>query len=67
MPVILPAGAEAVWLDAATPAPQLGELMAGLSSSELALHPVGPAVNDARCDGPECLMPPVPAAQTALF
>ncbi len=67
MPVILPAGAEAVWLDAATSPVQLGELMAGLSPSSYALHPVGPAVNDARYDGPECLKPPVHAAQAALF
>jgi hypothetical protein len=31
------------------------------------LTPVGPAVNDARYDGPECLAPPVPAGQTTLF
>ncbi len=67
MPVILPAEAETVWLDAATSPAQLRELMAGLPASSFALHPVGSAVNDARYDGPECLMPPVPAAQVALF
>lgn len=67
MPVILSAEAETVWLDAATSPAQLGELMAGLPASSFALHPVGSAVNDARYDGPECLMPPVPTAQVALF
>jgi len=67
MPVILPAGAEPVWLDAATSPARLRELMAGLSPSSYALHPVSPAVNDARYDGPECLKPPVHAAQAALF
>ena len=32
-----------------------------------ALTEVGFAVNDARYDGPECLAPPAPAAQAALF
>jgi putative SOS response-associated peptidase YedK len=67
MPVILPPDGEAAWLDAATPPAELRELMAGLSHPPFALAPVGSAVNDARYDGPECLMPPARPAQTALF
>jgi putative SOS response-associated peptidase YedK len=55
MPVILPREAEAIWLD----------LLAPLDPADTAIHPVGPAVNDARFDGPECLAPwedtPAPA------
>jgi putative SOS response-associated peptidase YedK len=67
MPVILEPPAEAEWLDASTPRPRLLELVAGLAPEEMALHPVGGAVNDARYDGPECLEPPVPSAQSTLF
>jgi putative SOS response-associated peptidase YedK len=67
MPIILAPEAEAVWLDTATPAPQLEQILAGLAPSQTAVRPVGPAVNDARYDGPECLAPPVESAQTALF
>ena len=38
-----------------------------LSPQRTALHPVGRAVNDARYDGPECLAPPEPDPQAALF
>jgi hypothetical protein len=41
--------------------------LTGLSRAETAVRPVGPAVNDARYDGPECLAPPVPDGQVALF
>jgi putative SOS response-associated peptidase YedK len=67
MPVILRAEHEAAWLDAATPRGDLDEILAGLPPSRTALRPVGPAVNDARYDGPECLEDPVPSGQTALF
>lgn len=71
MPVILDPAAEAVWLDPATPRRQLVELLAPLPAAGTALRPVGPAVNDARYDGPECLAPPPPAhaapAQASLF
>ena len=33
------------------------------SAEQMALRPVGPAVNDARNDGPECLLDPPPPAQ----
>jgi putative SOS response-associated peptidase YedK len=67
MPVILDPSAESTWLDRDQPPARLRELLVGLEASETALRPVGPAVNDARYDGPECLAPPVEAGQTALF
>jgi putative SOS response-associated peptidase YedK len=67
MPVILAPGAEAAWLDASTPVAALPELLAGMTPEQTTLRPVGPAVNDARYDGPECLEPPIPSGQTALF
>jgi putative SOS response-associated peptidase YedK len=67
MPVILEPEHESAWLDAATPRTQLKKLAAGLPPSDVALRPVGTAVNDARYDGPDCLMGPVPSAQAALF
>jgi putative SOS response-associated peptidase YedK len=67
MPVILAPGAESAWLDASTPVERLPDLLAGLSPEQTALQEVGAAVNDARYDGPECLEPPLPSAQTALF
>jgi putative SOS response-associated peptidase YedK len=67
MPVILHAGDESAWLDTSTPAGTLTGILAGLPAHETALTEVGLAVNDARYDGPECLAPPAPSAQTALF
>ena len=67
MPVILQPGHEAQWLDASTPRDHLRDIAAGLPPSEVELRPVGPAVNDARYDGPECLAPPVHPEQAALF
>jgi putative SOS response-associated peptidase YedK len=67
MPVILAPDAEAAWLDAATAPTDLERVLVGLPSSETALCPVGPAVNDARYDGPDCLAPPPPNRQVALF
>jgi putative SOS response-associated peptidase YedK len=67
MPVILPTDAEQRWLDPSTPPEVLREHTAGLPSSQTALRQVGPAVNDARYDGPECLAPPQPDGQAALF
>jgi putative SOS response-associated peptidase YedK len=61
MPVILPRDAEEAWLDAGTPEPVLHDLLSGLAAGDTALRPVGPAVNDARYDGPECLADPAPA------
>jgi len=67
MPIILAAQAEAGWLDPATPAAQLRTLLSGLDADETAVRPVGPAVNDARRDGPECLAAPLRALQATLF
>ena len=64
MPAILAPEAEAVWLERSTPPQQLRDLLPGLGPEQTSLHPVGPAVNDARYDGPECLAPPV---QSPLF
>jgi hypothetical protein len=51
--VIHPPGAEAAWLDDATPAGDLRDLCAPLE--ETGTRAVGTAVNDARYDGPDCL------------
>jgi putative SOS response-associated peptidase YedK len=67
MPVILPRAAEDVWLAHDTPTEVLRGLLTGLPAEDLALRPVGPAVNDVRCDGPECLLDPPPPAQETLF
>ena len=66
MPVMLPAGAEAAWLDPATPSPALRELLIPLAVADTAKRAVGPAVNDARYDGPDCLAP-APEAPATLF
>ena len=66
MPVILDRDAEAAWLDPATATVDLWELLAGLPAAQTAVRAVGPAVNDARYDGPECLAEPV-VAQATLF
>jgi len=63
MPVILSPSDEAVWLDPATPAEDLHELLATAHPS-LVVRPVSRAVNDARHDEPDCLDPP---EQGALF
>jgi putative SOS response-associated peptidase YedK len=60
MPVILDPRAEAAWLDASTPREHLLALLTPLPAPQTALREVGPAVNDARYDGPECLAPPLP-------
>lgn len=67
MPVILPQDAEELWLRRDAPTAELLELLRGLDSGQLALRPVGPAVSDARYDGPECLFDPPPPAQESLF
>ena len=69
MPVILPRAAEAVWLDPTTPLEELISLLRPFPAEDTILREVGPAVNDARYDGPECLAPPPggPPAQPALF
>jgi putative SOS response-associated peptidase YedK len=67
MPVILPRASESLWLAHDAPVDQLRALLDGLPAAEIALRRVGPAVNDARYDGPECLFDPPPPAQETLF
>jgi putative SOS response-associated peptidase YedK len=67
MPVILRRDAEAAWIDPATPQPHLFELLESLPAAETEVRAVGPAVNDARYDGPECLADEVPEGQASLF
>jgi putative SOS response-associated peptidase YedK len=67
MPVILTPEAEASWLAHDTPLKAVDALLGGLASDQIALRAVGPAVNDARYDGPECLLDPPPPAQETLF
>ncbi len=67
MPIILAPDDEAAWLDTSTPAPRLAEILSGLGAAETSVEPVGPAVNDARYDGPECLAPPLHSSQATLF
>ncbi len=67
MPVILDPAQEAAWLDPHTAPAALPELLTGLPAQRTRLTEVGFAVNDARHDAPDCLDPPTPAAQGALF
>jgi hypothetical protein len=56
MPVMLRDQAEEeAWLDHATPPAALAELLVPLPDAMTARRAVGPAVSDARYDGPDCL------------
>jgi putative SOS response-associated peptidase YedK len=69
MPVILDREAELSWL--ASSQTQAGalpaELLTGLPASMTAVRAVCPAVNDARYDGPDCLISAEAQAQASLF
>lgn len=67
MPVILAPEHEADWLGTPTPSAALDEILAGLPARLTTVTEVGPAVNDARHDAPDCLDPPVGEPQTSLF
>jgi putative SOS response-associated peptidase YedK len=67
MPVILAPEHERAWLDPSTSPTALRPLLRGLPAEEIAIRPVGRAVNDARYDGPECLSPPPEGTQAPLF
>lgn len=67
MPVILDRDAEGAWLDPETDHTTLGGVLAGLPAEATALRPVGPSVNDARYDGPECLAAPGADRQQTLL
>jgi putative SOS response-associated peptidase YedK len=56
MPVILDPASEQSWLDPATPAPVLADLLQSAAVDQIRLRAVGSAVNSARFDGPECLL-----------
>jgi putative SOS response-associated peptidase YedK len=55
MPVILERDAEEAWLDPGTPRELLLDMFTPLGAEQTSVTAVGPAVNDARYDGPECL------------
>jgi putative SOS response-associated peptidase YedK len=62
MPVMLRGqDEEEAWLDHATPLPALRELLVPLPDAMTARRAVGPAVSDARYDGPDCLADADPA------
>jgi putative SOS response-associated peptidase YedK len=65
MPIILAPQAESPWLDPGMRSGELAHMLPGLTEDDTAIHPVGPAVNDARYDGPECLASQ--GAQATLF
>jgi putative SOS response-associated peptidase YedK len=67
MPIILAPETERAWLDPTTRPQELASVLSGLAEGDTALRAVGPAVNDARYDGPECLAPAAADAQAALF
>ncbi|MDQ6820274.1 MAG: SOS response-associated peptidase [Actinomycetota bacterium] len=67
MPIILTRSQEAAWLGRDAAPHELLSEVRGLPATDVELHPVGAAVNDAHYDGPECLEPPVPSRQQALF
>jgi putative SOS response-associated peptidase YedK len=70
MPVILSPEQEAEWLDTTTPTLRLDQILMGLPAEAMALSEVSPAINDVRCDSPECLAPPTEAPrgeQPTLF
>ena len=67
MPIVLAPSAEGRWLDTGTRVDELSELLSGAAGSQTLLRAVGPAVNDARYDGPDCLEPPREEQQGALF
>jgi putative SOS response-associated peptidase YedK len=67
MPVILAPDAELAWLEPTGSPARLPGLLGGLDPAGTSLRPVGPAVNDARYDGPECLAPALDERQPALF
>ncbi len=67
MPLILPRDAEELWLASSTPAALLADLVARAPAIATTLRAVGPAVNDARYDGPDCLADPTEEPQPALF
>jgi putative SOS response-associated peptidase YedK len=67
MPVMLPdQGAEEAWLAHDTPIPEALTLLAPLPDALTTRRAVGPAVSDARYDGPDCLLDADPATVAAF-
>ena len=54
-------------MDASSSLSDLQQLLVPIPARETIVRPVGPAVNDTRYDGPECLDPPEPVAQQAAL
>jgi putative SOS response-associated peptidase YedK len=66
--VILDRAEERTWLDPATSPEHAQALLHPLAARETRARAVSKAVNDARCDGPECLADPLPEpVQDSLF
>lgn len=63
MPVILERDEESLWLDHEAPPAAVQSLLHPLPVSETHVRAVSKAVNDARYDGPECLVDAVPEPQ----
>lgn len=57
MPTILPAASFDDWLNPETPIDRAMELLRPYNTEEIAITPVGPAVNSVANDGPECIAP----------
>lgn len=61
MPIVLEPADWDAWLAAETSVLELRPLLRPLPADELAMHPVSPAVNNVRNQGPELLVPTAPA------
>ncbi|HKI36710.1 MAG TPA: SOS response-associated peptidase [Gemmataceae bacterium] len=57
MPVILPPGDFAAWLDPRTPGAEVGALLRPYPAEEMTGVPVGRYVSNPRNEGPQCLTP----------
>jgi putative SOS response-associated peptidase YedK len=65
MPIVLEPGDWDAWLAAETSVLDLRPMLRPLPAAELAMHPVSPAVNSVRNQGPELLVPTGPAVSQA--
>lgn len=64
MPVILPTGAFAAWLDPATPVNDLVALLRPYADEKMARYRVTAAVNSVKTDSPDCFAPLNPNLRT---
>jgi putative SOS response-associated peptidase YedK len=68
MPVILPKGAENLWINpAAEDDPRLLDLLQPYSADEMASYTVSSLVNSVKNDSPECIEPADVAIEPLLF